>query len=58
LDDRLEIDLEDLVLKDSGGKIISPITMTSEERDLLVYGGRLGMVRNRIRRKLLGEVLS
>ncbi len=51
--DRLIIDLMSLVLKNGQGKELSPIMMNTEERNLLLYGGRLGMVKNRLRERLL-----
>jgi 3-isopropylmalate dehydratase small subunit len=51
LGDRIEIDLEKLVLKRNG--VDQKIVMSPEERDLLVSGGRLGQVKTRLRQRLL-----
>ena len=51
LGDTIEIDLENLVVKRNG--VEQKITMNTEERDLLVSGGRLGRVKERLRQRLL-----
>jgi 3-isopropylmalate dehydratase small subunit len=51
LGDKIEIDLEKLVLKRNG--VDQHIIMSPEERDLLVSGGRLGQVKSRLRQRLL-----
>jgi len=55
LGDRLEIDLEKLVVTVDGpdGRFQKQITMNEEERDLLVSGGRLGKVKERLKERLL-----
>jgi len=55
LGDRVEIDLQNLVVNIDGtrGRMQKQITMNEEERDLLVAGGRLGKVRERLRERLL-----
>ena len=58
LGDEVEIDLGNLVVlrrdKQSGAlKVRKEILMSAEERDLLVSGGRLGKVKNRLRQRLL-----
>jgi 3-isopropylmalate dehydratase small subunit len=56
LGDRVEIDLQRLLVRvhDSrGSEIQKPILMSEEERDLLVSGGRLGKVKDRLRERLL-----
>ncbi|HXQ92640.1 MAG TPA: hypothetical protein VN739_06510 [Nitrososphaerales archaeon] len=57
LGDRLDIDLEKLVVGiDSGSaQFQKRILMSGEERDLLVSGGRLGRVRERLRQRLLAS---
>ena len=52
LGDKLEINLEKLVVRRSGGRE-KQITMSDEERNLLISGGRLGKVRDRLRQRLL-----
>jgi 3-isopropylmalate dehydratase small subunit len=52
LGDELEIDLENLVVRSAGGHE-KEITMSDDERNLLVSGGRLGKVRDRLRQRLL-----
>ena len=52
LGDRLEIDLEKLLVTSPGGRE-KKITMSDEERNLLISGGRLGKVRDRLRQRLL-----
>jgi 3-isopropylmalate dehydratase small subunit len=51
LGDRVEIDLDNLVV--NVGKSQKKILMNDEERDLLVSGGRLGRVKERLRERLL-----
>jgi len=55
LGDRVDIDLERRVLRiNSGGaQFEKKILMSDEERNLLVSGGRLGRVRERLRQRLL-----
>ncbi|MHB8567097.1 MAG: LeuD/DmdB family oxidoreductase small subunit [Nitrososphaerales archaeon] len=56
LGDRVEIDLKNLIVKNisNDGSIGErAILMSSEERDLLVSGGRLGAVKDRLRQRLL-----
>ncbi len=55
VEDKLRIDLKDLTLRGEDGKEICNILMGEEERNLLVYGGRLGMVKNRLRQRLFAE---
>ena len=52
LGDKLEIDLDNLVVRSADGRE-KEITMSDEERTLLVSGGRLGKVRDRLRQRLL-----
>lgn len=52
LGDELEIDLGSLVVRKQDGSE-TRIAMNEEERDLLVSGGRLGSVKDRLRRRLL-----
>jgi 3-isopropylmalate dehydratase small subunit len=52
LGDKLEIDLENLVVRSADGRE-KEITMSDEERNLLASGGRLGKVRDRLRQRLL-----
>jgi 3-isopropylmalate dehydratase small subunit len=52
LGDKLEINLEKLVVRSSDGRE-KQITMSDEERNLLISGGRLGKVRDRLRQRLL-----
>lgn len=60
LGDRVEIDLPALVVrrKDSSGTLLGekPILMNSEERNLLVAGGRLGRVKERMRQRMLSTL--
>jgi len=54
LGDKLEIDLEKLVVRgDDGSHFEKEITMSDEDRSLLISGGRLGKVRDRLRERLL-----
>lgn len=53
LGNHVEIDLQKLVVSIDGGRIQKKILMNEEERDLLVSGGRLGKVRDRLRERLL-----
>ena len=58
LGDRIEIDLRNLVVRRraSSGREeeeTKKIMMNSEERDLLISGGRLGRVKDRLRERLL-----
>ena len=56
LGDKIEINLRDLVVRRKGvdGKEEEKkIVMNSEERDLLISGGRLGRVKDRLRERLL-----
>jgi len=55
LGDRVEIDLKNLVVNVDGtrGRMQKQILMNEEERDLLVSGGRLGKVRERLKERLL-----
>jgi|SRR5579862_3635209 len=55
--DRLDIDLERLIVRVSsdGAPFEKKIQMSDEERDLLVSGGRLGKVRERLRQRLLAS---
>ena len=55
LGDRVEIDLQKLLVNVNGvrGRIQKQIMMSEEERDLLVSGGRLGRVKERVRARLL-----
>ncbi len=55
LGDRVEIDLQKLLVNVEGahGRMQKQILMSEEERDLLVSGGRLGKVRDRLRERLL-----
>ncbi|MGI0092062.1 MAG: 3-isopropylmalate dehydratase [Nitrososphaerales archaeon] len=50
--DRVEIDLESLVVRRNGSDE-KEILMNEEERDLLVAGGRLGQVKDRLKQRLL-----
>jgi len=54
LRDQVEIDLQRLMLNIDGprGRMQKQIAMNEEERDLLVSGGRLGKVRERLRERL------
>jgi 3-isopropylmalate dehydratase small subunit len=52
LEDRVEIDLDKLVVNVKG-RAEKKIMMNEEERDLLVSGGRLGKVKERLRERLL-----
>lgn len=51
LGDKIEIDLENLVVRRNG--VEQRIAMNTEERNLLVSGGRLGKVKERLRQRLL-----
>lgn len=51
LGDKVEIDLDNLIVRD--GRIEEKIIMNKEERDLLVAGGRLGQVKERLKQRLL-----
>ncbi len=51
LGDKVEIDLDKLVVRRNGSQ--EKILMNDEERDLLVAGGRLGQVKERLRQRLL-----
>ena len=51
LGDKVEIDLDNLIVKH--GSIEEKIIMNKEERDLLVAGGRLGKVKERLKQRLL-----
>ena len=57
LGDRVNIDLQKLVVRVEGphGRLQEPILMNEEERDLLVSGGRLGKVKERLREKLVAN---
>jgi len=55
LGDSLQADLRNLVLRNARGEEICPILMNQEERNLLVYGGRLGMAKNRLKRRLIAQ---
>lgn len=57
LGDRVEIDLQKLVVNVDGsrGRLQEQIQMNEEERDLLVAGGRLGRVKDRLRERLLAS---
>jgi len=50
--DRVEIDLEKLLVRRNGSDE-EKILMNAEERDLLVSGGRLGQIKERLRQRLL-----
>ncbi|MHB1868611.1 MAG: LeuD/DmdB family oxidoreductase small subunit [Nitrososphaerales archaeon] len=50
--DRVEIDLEKLLVRRNGSDE-EKILMNIEERDLLVSGGRLGQIKERLRQRLL-----
>ncbi|MGI0079567.1 MAG: 3-isopropylmalate dehydratase small subunit [Nitrososphaerales archaeon] len=52
LGDRLEIDLANLAVRKDDGST-TKIVMSLEERDLLISGGRLGDVKDRLRKRLL-----
>lgn len=52
LGDKVEIDLDKLVVRRNGFSEQS-IMMNEQERDLLVAGGRLGQVKERLRQRLL-----
>ncbi len=56
LGDRLEIDLANLVVRKTNGNYETKILMSDEERNLLVSGGRLGQVKERLRKRLLATV--
>ena len=51
LGDKVEIDLDNLVVRN--GSMEEKIIMNREERDLLVAGGRLGQVKERLKQRLL-----
>jgi len=51
--DSLVIDLENLVVKKADGSYEAKILMNQEERNLLISGGRLGKVKERLRQRLL-----
>ncbi len=51
LGDKVEIDLNNLIVKH--GSVEEKIIMNKEERDLLVAGGRLGKVKERLKQRLL-----
>lgn len=54
--DKIDIDLKNLVVKNyspDGSSGERKILMSEEERDLLVRGGRLGTVKERLRQRLL-----
>jgi 3-isopropylmalate dehydratase small subunit len=57
LGDHVEIDLEKLTVNVQGdhGKLQKPILMSEDERDLLVSGGRLGKVKERLRERLVAS---
>jgi 3-isopropylmalate dehydratase small subunit len=57
LGDRVDIDLQKLIVNIVGprGRLQKPILMNEEERDLLVSGGRLGKVKERLREKLVAN---
>ena len=50
--DKIEIDLDMLVVRRNGSEE-QKILMNEEERDLLVAGGRLGQIKERLRQRLL-----
>lgn len=52
--DKVEIDLDNLVVRRNGSDEMK-ILMSNEERDLLVAGGRLGQVKDRLRQRLLAS---
>lgn len=51
LRDKVEIDLDNLIVRN--GSTEEKIMMNREERDLLVAGGRLGKVKERLKQRLL-----
>jgi methanogen homoaconitase small subunit len=53
--DKVEIDLEKLIVRRNGSDEMK-ILMNEEERDLLVGGGRLGQVKERLRQRLLTTI--
>ena len=55
LGERLEIDLPNLVVRGNDGSR-TEIIMSTEERHLLVSGGRLGEIKDRLRKRLLATV--
>lgn len=52
LGDKVEIDLVNLIVRRNGSEE-QKILMNEEERDLLVAGGRLGQIKDRLRQRLL-----
>ena len=51
--DRLSINLENLSLRKEGSDLELKTSMTSEDRDSLISGDRLGAVKERLRKRLL-----
>lgn len=56
LGERLEIDLPKLLVRKTNGSYETKIMMSPEERDLLLSGGRLGQIKDRLRKRLLAAV--
>jgi 3-isopropylmalate/(R)-2-methylmalate dehydratase small subunit len=56
LGDELAVNLQDLLVRKVGTSLELEISMTPEDRDALVSGARLGIVKDRLRRRLLGTV--
>ena len=50
--DNVEIDLEKLIVRRNGSDE-EKIQMSDEERNLLIAGGRLGQIKERLRQRLL-----
>jgi 3-isopropylmalate dehydratase small subunit len=51
--DRIRINLQDLTVRKAGSDLLLKISMTNEDKDILVSGARLGQVKERLRRRLL-----
>jgi 3-isopropylmalate dehydratase small subunit len=56
LGDELEIDLSNFLVRKADGTNETKILMSDAERDLLFTGGRLGQVKNRLKKRLLATV--
>ncbi len=56
LGDKLEIDLSNLVVRKADGTCEAKIMMNEEERDLLFSGGRLGQIKERLRKRLSATI--
>lgn len=54
--DHLSIDFQNLTIKKQESDLELQISMSKEDRDTLISGARLGMVKERLRRRLLASL--